>query len=246
MGLLINEVCKSFEDNRGTRSMVLKNLNLQVEDGKFICVLGHSGCGKSTLLNIIAGYMKPDNGRVTVNDDEVKGPSAKRGVVFQEHALFPWYTVSQNIAFGPMANGKKKEEAMEIAHKYVSMIGLEGYENSYPSSLSGGMQQRVGIARALANNPEILLMDEPLGALDALTRESMRQELLRIWMELKQTIVFITHSISESVYLADRVIVLKEGEVSFDIGIELERPRVYKDPEFLRYVDLLEKCLMSS
>lgn len=246
MGLFINEVCKSFEDNRGIRSLVLNNMNLQVDDGEFISVLGHSGCGKSTLLNIIAGYIKPDNGEVKVNGHEVKGPSAKRGVVFQEHALFPWYTVSENIAFGPVANGKRKEEALNIVHKYVSMIGLEGYENSYPSSLSGGMQQRVGIARALANNPEILLMDEPLGALDALTRESMRQELLRIWMELQQTIVFITHSISEAVYLADRVIVLKEGEVSFEIGIDLERPRAYKDPDFLRYVDLLEKCLMNS
>lgn len=246
MGLTIRKVCKSFEDDRGERNTVLKNMNLEVADGEFICILGHSGCGKSTLLNLIAGYIRPDNGVITVNENEVMGPSAKRGVVFQEHALFPWYTVSQNIAFGPAVNGKNKEAAMEIAGKYVSMVGLEGYENSYPSSLSGGMQQRVGIARALANNPEILLMDEPLGALDALTRESMRQELLRIWMEVKPTIVFITHSISEAVYLSDRVVVLNNGEVNMEIDIELDRPRDYKDADFIRYMDLLEKCLMKN
>lgn len=246
MGLAMREVYKSFEDDRGDRNMVLKNMNLEVADGEFICILGHSGCGKSTLLNLIAGYTRPDRGRITENEEEVTGPSANRGVVFQEHALFPWYTVSQNIAFGPAVNGKNKEAAMEIASKYVSMIGLEGYENSYPSSLSGGMQQRVGIARALATNPQILLMDEPLGALDALTRESMRQELLRIWMELKPTIVFITHSISEAVYLADRVVVLKEGEINLEINIELDRPRDYKDADFIRYIDMLEKCLMKN
>ena len=246
MGLTIREVCKSFEDDRGERNTVLKKMNLEVADGEFICVLGHSGCGKSTLLNLIAGYIRPDNGLIMVNENEVMGPSARRGVVFQEHALFPWYTVSQNIAFGPAVNGKSKQAAMEIASKYVSMVGLEGYENSYPSSLSGGMQQRVGIARALANNPEILLMDEPLGALDALTRESMRQELLRIWIELKPTIVFITHSISEAVYLADRVVVLNSGEVNLEIDIELDRPRDYKDADFIRYIDLLEKCLMKN
>lgn len=244
MGVAVREVYKSFEDNKGDRNVVLKNMNLDVEDGEFVCILGQSGCGKSTLLNLIAGYTKPDRGRITDNEEEVRGPSANRGVVFQEHALFPWYTVSQNIAFGPTVNGKNKDAALEIANKYVSMIGLEGYENSYPSSLSGGMQQRVGIARALATNPQILLMDEPLGALDAMTRESMRQELLRIWMELKPTIIFITHSISEAVYLGDRVVVLDKGEINLDINIELDRPREYKSPEFIRYIDMLEKCLM--
>lgn len=246
MGLTINDVSKSFKDDKGDMKAVLKNMNLTVNKGEFVCILGHSGCGKSTLLNLIAGYIKPDKGAIMVNDEQVKGPSADRGVVFQEHALFPWYTVTQNIAFGPLVNGKNKDDATEIAKKYVSMIGLEGYENSYPSSLSGGMQQRVGIARALANTPEILLMDEPLGALDALTRESMRQELLRIWMELKPTVVFITHSISEAVYLADRVIVLKEGETNMEVDIELERPRDYKNAKFLEYVDSLEKCLMNN
>jgi NitT/TauT family transport system ATP-binding protein len=246
MGLAIREVYKSFEDEKGDRNMVLKNMNLEVADGEFICILGHSGCGKSTLLNLIAGYTRPDKGRIEENESEVTGPSANRGVVFQEHALFPWYTVSQNIAFGPIVNGKEKEAAMEIADKYVSMIGLEGYKNSYPSSLSGGMQQRVGIARALATNPQILLMDEPLGALDALTRESMRQELLKIWMELRPTIVFITHSISEAVYLADRVVVLNKGEISMEIKIDLDRPRDYKDAGFMRYTDILESCLMSA
>lgn len=246
MGLTINDVSKSFKDDKGDMKAVLKNMNLMVNKGEFVCILGHSGCGKSTLLNLIAGYIKPDKGMIMVNDEQVKGPSADRGVVFQEHALFPWYTVTQNIAFGPLVNGKSKDDATEIAKKYVSMIGLEGYENSYPSSLSGGMQQRVGIARALANTPEILLMDEPLGALDALTRESMRQELLRIWMELKPTVVFITHSISEAVYLADRVIVLKEGETNMEVDIELERPRDYKNAKFLEYVDSLEKCLMNN
>lgn len=246
MELIIKDVCKSFRNHEGNRKPVLKNVSLQVKYGEFICILGHSGCGKSTLLNLIAGYIKPDRGLLTVNGNEIEGPSYERGVVFQEHALFPWYTVSQNIAFGPLVNGKKKKEANEIAQKYISMVGLEGYEHSYPSSLSGGMKQRVGIARALANKPEILLMDEPLGALDALTRESMRQELLRIWMKLKPTIVFITHSIPEAVYLADRVIVINNGEVNLEVEIDMERPRNYKCQQFMYYSEMLEKSLMGN
>lgn len=197
MRLVVKNVKKGYAGKQ-----VLKNINFQVEPHEFICILGHSGCGKSTLLNLIAGFLQPDHGSITVNGQPIRGPSKSRGVVFQEHALFPWYKVIDNIAFGPVVQGKSKDEALEIAHQYLKMVGLEAYAQSYPDELSGGMKQRVGIARALASDPDILLMDEPFGALDILTRETMQKELIRIWLELRPSVLFITHSISEAVYLA--------------------------------------------
>ncbi len=239
-GVLINHLTKTFPSATEPEGIkyVLKDLNITIKEKEFICVLGKSGCGKSTLLNLLAGYLRPTSGEIIVNRKFVEGPSEERGVVFQEHALFPWYTVSQNIQFGLKL--KKKKNIDEITKKYISMIGLEGYEDAYPSSLSGGMAQRVGIARALANDPELLLMDEPLGALDALTRENMRKELIRIWKKTSKTIVLITHSVPEAVYLADRVIVLKEGVVDLDLAINIPRLRDSKSPEFLEYVNQLE------
>ncbi len=238
MAVYIEHLFKAYEERDGEMQYVLNDVNLTIETGEFICVLGKSGCGKSTLLNVIAGYLKPDKGSVRLNEDEIHGPSAERGVVFQQHALFPWRTVSQNVQFG--LNMRGVPDAKEIAQKYIDMVGLTGYENKYPSGLSGGMAQRVGIARALANDPKMLLMDEPLGALDALTRDSMRRELERIWQITKKTILFITHSVPEAVYLADRVIVLQKGKVSLDQRIDLPRPRNITNPKFNDYVRQFE------
>lgn len=241
MGVSLVRVFKAFDEHEGKLKYVLNDFTLDIKDGEFICILGKSGCGKSTLLNLIAGYLKSDNGNIIVNGKEVEGPSAERGVVFQQHALFPWYTVAQNIEFGLKI--KKKKDSKEIVNKYIDLIGLKGYENKYPSSLSGGMAQRVGIARALANNPEVLLMDEPLGALDAMTRDIMRKELIKIWKATNKTIIFITHSVPEAVYLADRVVLLKEGKIEMLEKIDIPRPRSTKSPEFIKYVEMFEKGL---
>lgn len=244
-GVLINHVTKAFDgEHTGEIKYVLKDVNLAIKDREFICVLGKSGCGKSTLLNLLAGYLRPTSGEIVVGGRTVDGPSAERGVVFQEHALFPWYTVAENIAFGLKI--KKAKGISKTVRHYIDMIGLEGYENKYPNSLSGGMAQRVGIARALANDPDVLLMDEPLGALDALTRESMRKELIRIWQQSGKTVLFITHSVPEAVYLADRVVVLKEGVVNLDLRIDIPRLREVKSKEFLDYVTVLEQALTGS
>ena len=241
MGVSLVRVFKAFDECEGKLKYVLNDFSLDIKDGEFICVLGKSGCGKSTLLNLIAGYLKSDCGNILVNKREVEGPSAERGVVFQQHALFPWYTVAQNIEFGLKI--KKKKESKEIVKKYIDLIGLQGYENKYPSSLSGGMAQRVGIARALANDPEVLLMDEPLGALDAMTRDTMRKELIKIWEATNKTIIFITHSVPEAVYLADRVVLLKEGKIEMLEKIDIPRPRNTKSAEFMKYVEMFEKGL---
>lgn len=236
-------VHKSFNEIEGKPKYVLEDINLKIKTGEFICVLGKSGCGKSTMLNLLAGYLKPDKGRIIVDEVDVKGPSAQRGVVFQQHALFPWYTVKENIEFGLKLKKCKKSEREKIVKQYIDMIGLQGYENAYPSELSGGMAQRVGIARALVNDPQVLLMDEPLGALDAMTRDVMRKELIRIWQISKKTIFFITHSVPEAVYLADRVILLKQGHVEMDKYIDLDRPRDIRSKEFNEYVDLFSNGL---
>lgn len=241
MGVSIQYLHKAFDLVQGKPKFVLENVNLDVVDGEFICILGKSGCGKSTLLNLLAGYLKPDKGRIVVNGKEIDGPSEDRGVVFQQHALFPWYTVRKNIEFGLRL--KNRKDAAVVADRLILMIGLEDYQDAYPSELSGGMAQRVGIARALAPNPALLLMDEPLGALDALTREAIRQELTRIWQLSGKTIVFITHSVPEAVYLADRVVILKAGQVDEDVKIELSRPRNMRDAAFQKYVDRFAACI---
>lgn len=243
-GVMVKNLYKSYEGQKLDRDYVLNNINFQVKKNEFICILGKSGCGKSTLLNLLAGFIKPDKGEIYVSDKLVKEPSVQRGVVFQEHGLFPWYTVLENVEFGPRLAGEKN--ANQIARNLISMVGLEGYEDKYPNSLSGGMAQRVGIARSLATNPDLLLMDEPLGALDAMTRDNMRNELLKIWKETKKTVILITHSIPEAVYLADRVIVLKEGNIYCDKKIEIERPRDVHSNEFLKYTKIFEDILLDS
>jgi NitT/TauT family transport system ATP-binding protein len=203
-------------------------------DGEFVCVLGPSGCGKTTLLRIIAGLEEPTGGAILLNNKEITGPGSDRGMVFQEFGLFPWRTVRKNIEFGLEIRKVEKEERRKISDKYIDLVGLKGFENSHPYELSGGMKQRVGIARALANDPEILLMDEPFGALDAQTRNLMQKELLRIWSEMKKTVVFITHSVDEAVFVADRVVVMsaRPGNIRYVFNVEWERPRDRASVEF--------------
>ena len=245
MKLAIEDVYKSFDPAiMPNRRFVLRGITLQAEQGEFISLLGHSGCGKSTLLNLIAGYVKPDRGQILIDGATVDGPGADRGVVFQEYALFPWYTVHENIAFGPLVRGASSGAAREIANRYIDLVGLTGSEHVFPDTLSGGMKQRVGIARALANEPTVLLMDEPFGALDALTREAMRQELLRIWLQVRPTVVFVTHSIPEAVALSDRIAVMNlRGTLEGVMPVDLPRPRDPHTPEFLAHVKTLEQML---
>lgn len=244
--LRVEDVHKSFDlPEAKNRRHVLQGISLQVAQGEFVSLLGHTGCGKSTLLNLIAGYIRPDKGLILIDGKKIEGPGADRGVVFQEYALFPWYTVLENVAFGPEVRGIDRATSRQLARRYIRLVGLEGVENSYPDALSGGMKQRVGIARALANEPSVLLMDEPFGALDALTRETMRRELLRIWLEVRPTVIFVTHGIAEAVALSDRVAVMNlSGTLEQVVEITLPRPRDPHSESFLSYVKSLERLLM--
>ena len=212
----------------------LKDIKLQIPDGQFVCLLGPSGCGKSTLLNAIAGFSLPSSGVITANGKRVNGPGPERGMVFQEYALFPWMTVEKNIAFGMEVKGASKAEIDRRVGELLSMLSLADFRHRYPKDLSGGMRQRVAIARVLALDSPIMLMDEPFGALDALTRRNLQDELLRIWAELKKTIIFVTHSIEEAIYLADRIVVMtyRPGTVKRDLIVELPRMRDPSAPAF--------------
>lgn len=239
MQLEIRNVEKSFHGRA-----VLRNINLTVAPHEIVCILGHSGCGKSTLLNMIAGFMSPDSGSLTINGQPIAGPSKQRGVVLQEHALFPWYNVLDNIAFGPEVQGMGKSEAKQRAQHYAELVGLEAYTKHYPHELSGGMKQRVGIARALAAGPDMLLMDEPFGALDILTRDLMQRELLRICQEVKPTVLFVTHSISEAISLGDRVVVMKHGGIASVIDIGMKHPRSFQHGRYGQLMSEIEDILM--
>ena len=227
----IEGVSKTF-DNGLT---ALARVSLDLAENSFTCLLGPSGCGKSTLLGMIAGFVQPTAGRVLVDGAPVRGASADRGVVFQEYALFPWRTALENVEFGPLIRRVSRAERRRIAMDHLDLVGLKGHETKFPSELSGGMKQRVAIARALANNPSILLMDEPFGALDAQTREILQEEMLRIWQQARKTVVFVTHSISESLFLADRVVVMatKPGSIKTVIDVDLPHPRERTDPSFI-------------
>jgi NitT/TauT family transport system ATP-binding protein len=205
----------------------LRDISLTIRKGEFVCLIGASGCGKSTLLRIIAGFETATSGMVEMYGTPITGPGPERGMVFQDYALFPWLTVRQNIGFGPRQNGLPKENLDQIAARYMNMVGLNQFADYFPSQLSGGMKQRVAIARVLANDCEVLLMDEPFGALDALTREKLQQELLEIWERTKVTVIFVTHSVEEAVVLSDRVVVMTAGpgRIEHDGRIPLARPR---------------------
>lgn len=207
--------------------MVLDNVNLEFAAGEFVSIVGPSGCGKSTLLQLIAGLEKPTGGHISVDERRINGPGLDRGIVFQEYALFPWQTVQKNVEFGPKMQGLAKKERRLISEKYIELTGLQGFESYYPGELSGGMRQRIALARALANEPEILLMDEPFAALDAQLREALQQEVLQIWEQTRKTIVFVTHQIEEAIYLAQRVVVMsaRPGRVMEILNLDLPQPR---------------------
>jgi len=229
----IENVSKRFE-TPGRQVIALKDIDLDIAPGEFVCLLGPSGCGKSTLLNAIAGFSPPTEGRITVDGKPVGGPGPDRGMVFQEYALFPWMTVEANVGFGLEIKGTPKAARNERVAALLDMLGLADFADRFPKDLSGGMRQRVAIARVLAIDSPILLMDEPFGALDALTRRSLQDELIRIWAQFRKTVVFVTHSIEESIYLADRIVVMtyRPGTVKRDIHVTMPRPRDAAAPEF--------------
>ncbi len=212
----------------------LARIDATIEPGQLVCLIGASGCGKSTMLRIVAGFEEPTTGEVLVDARRIAGPGSDRGMVFQDYALFPWMTVRQNIGFGPRQRRLPRSEIEAIADEFVKLVGLERSASRYPNQLSGGMKQRVAIARVLANDANILLMDEPFGALDALTREQLQRELLQIWARTCVTILFVTHSVEEAALLADRVLVMSAGpgRIESDIAIALPRPRDVSSPEF--------------
>ena len=229
-----------FEQNdpRKPGLVALYDISLAIRKNEFVSLLGPSGCGKTTLIRIIAGLLTADRGDVLVNQQGVTAPGHDRCMVFQQFGLLPWRTVLSNVEFGLEIEGMAREERRAVAEKYLELVGLKGFESYYPHQISGGMQQRVGIARALSKKPEILLMDEPFGALDAQTREQLQEELLKIWAQTETTVVFVTHSIDEAIYLSDRVVVMqaRPGRIKEEVRIDLPRPRwegdVKADPRF--------------
>jgi ABC-type nitrate/sulfonate/bicarbonate transport system ATPase subunit len=221
----------------GKTTRVLDNINLEVGDGEFVCLLGPSGCGKSTLLSLMAGFISPTSGAIRIDGEVVRGPDPRRIFVFQERGVFPWLTVEGNIGFG-LFKLTRAERERRIAH-YVKMVGLLGFEKAYPPELSGGMKQRLEVARALAVNPDMLFLDEPFGALDSITRLIMRGELLRIWEAERKTIIFVTHDIDEAVQLADRVVVMsaRPATVQQIVNIDIPHPRDISSPRYLELRD---------
>ena len=245
----IERLSKRFETARGTTHLALSDISLDVADGEFVSILGPSGCGKSTLLYIVGGFVAPSEGAVRVKGAVVTGPGPDRGPVFQEFALFPWKTVLGNVMYGLIEQGAPRKIAEDRARGLIEMVHLKGYENFYPKELSGGMKQRVAIARTLAYGPSILLMDEPFGALDAHTRTGMQHELLEIWERDRKTVLFVTHSVEEAVFLSDRVVVLTRapGRIKEILTIDLPRPRrraeLLVDRRYQQYVVDIEKLM---
>ena len=232
--ILVEKVGKIFRSPEGDEIVALRDIDLAVSSGEFVCLLGPSGCGKSTLLNAIAGFSLPTSGRLVANGTEVAEPGPDRAMVFQEYALFPWMTVAKNVAFGLEIKGEPREAVARKVDGLLRLLNLSEFAGRFPKDLSGGMRQRVAIARVLALDAPVLLMDEPFGALDALTRKNLQDEVLRIWTEFGKTILFVTHGIEESIYLADRVVVMtyRPGTVKAVVSVVLPRPRDTASPEF--------------
>ena len=246
--IVVRNLHKYFDDT-GERMEILEDINFSVKKGELLCLLGASGCGKSTLLRAVAGLDSRHAGTVTIDGKEVIKPEKERGMVFQEHRLFPWLTVEQNVGYA--LNGVSKEERRRLIRKYIDLVGLSGFEKSYPRQLSGGMAQRAGIARALVNHPSVLLLDEPFGALDAFTKISMQKELKRIQRKSETTMILVTHDIDEAVFLADHIIVLsyRPGKIKRIVPVDLPEPRNRNSYEFLEvrkiiYNEFFEKDMM--
>jgi NitT/TauT family transport system ATP-binding protein len=236
----------TFATKSGTPVIALADASMEVERKQFVCILGPSGGGKSTLLNIVAGFLLPTRGVVRVAGQPIYGPDPGRIMVFQEFALFPWFTVRQNVAFGLEMKGWSEAARNEAADRYIELVNLGRFRDTYPSELSGGMKQRVAIARALAVNPEILLMDEPFGSLDAQTRSTMQIELLKIWDKDRKTVLFVTHSVEEAIVLADRIVLVsgRPGRVHEVIDNDLSRPRDDTDPRFIELKSHLKHSML--
>ncbi len=231
--LSLQNVGKSFDVN-GRRIEALRGASLDIAKGEFVCLIGASGCGKSTLLRIVAGFEDTTTGQALMWGKPIAGPDPGRGMVFQDYGLFPWLSVRANIGFGPASRGRSKAEVKATVDRFVDMVGLTKFADAYPHQLSGGMKQRVAIARVLANDAEVVLMDEPFGALDAMTRERLQDELLELWQRTGLTVLFVTHSIEEAIFLSNRVIVMSPGpgRIDEDIAIALPRPRDVAAPDF--------------
>jgi NitT/TauT family transport system ATP-binding protein len=248
----IEAVSKTFETKRDRRHLAITDVSLTVAVGEFVSILGPSGCGKSTLLYIVGGFVMPSTGAVTVSGRPVTGPGPDRGPVFQEFALFPWKSVLGNVMYGPRQQGVNYAEAEVQSRALIAMVGLRGFENFYPKELSGGMKQRVALARTLAYHPEVLLMDEPFGALDAHTRTRLQNDLLNIWERDRKTVLFVTHSVEEAVFLSDKVVMMTRspGRIRQVIDIDLPRPRrraeLLLDPGYQKYVVEIERLFDDS
>jgi NitT/TauT family transport system ATP-binding protein len=251
--LEVRDLVKRYVDSHTQdHVLALEHVDFEVRPGEFVALLGPSGCGKTTILNIVAGFVKPTSGEVLLDGTAVTDPGADRGVVFQSFALFPWKTVRANVAFGPKMRGVGRRERNDIADSYLRLVGLEGFENRFPHELSGGMQQRVGVARVLANEPSLMLMDEPFASVDAQTRMGLQEEITRIWEEQRPTIMFVTHDVEEAVFLADRIVVLAPhpGRVREIVDVPLDRPRTWDavlgDPHFKQTVQHVLGLLKSA
>lgn len=233
--LVAANVFKSFSRADGTAIQILNDINLAVNENEFLVILGPGQCGKTVFLKLVAGLDSPSAGRILMDGKPVTGPSPSRGMVFQKYALMQWKTVIENVGLGLKLKGVSKSERDARAEYFIKLVGLTGFEHAYPDQLSGGMKQRVGIARAYCTDPEVMLMDEPFGALDAQTRYQMEEEVLRIWEEAKRTVVFVTNNIEEAIYLGDRIVLLSKcpAQVKAEYVIDLPRPRAYTDPRFL-------------
>ncbi len=250
----VQGLTKTFRTIKGETVAAISDLSFAVGENEFVSIVGPSGCGKSTLLYIIAGFIPPTKGAVLIDGLPVRNPGPDRGIVFQEYALFPWRTVQANIEYGLEEKGVARDEVERIVQKYVRLMGLDGFQHKYPKELSGGMKQRVALARTLAYEPDVLLMDEPFGALDAQTRELQQDELLAIWREKKKTVLFVTHSVEEAVYLSEKVVVMttRPGRIKrvVEIGLDRSHPReeIVLSPEFAQlrnrvWLDVREEVL---
>src|SRR5215510_5683255 len=225
--LNIADITMKFRTRRGAEVLAVDDLSFEVADGEFVSIVGPSGCGKSTLLRVVAGLVEPSSGEVLLNGRRIEGPGADRGMVFQSYTLFPWLTVQGNVEFGSRLKAMAAAERARVAHEYIEMVGLGGFEHHYPKELSGGMMQRVAIARALANDPDVLLMDEPFGALDAQTRIIMQELLIDLWQRTPKTILFVTHDIDEALFLSQRVYIMtaRPGRIKQTLEVDLPHPR---------------------